>query len=64
MALQVDVDSHTGAIRASVPTIAGELEHVLGQRLTAVIAGVADAKAVTRWAREPDRWRAPDWAWR
>lgn len=51
MAMQAEVDSHTAAVRASVPKIAGELEELLGQRLTAVIAGVSDAKAVARWAR-------------
>jgi hypothetical protein len=51
MAMRAEVDSHTGAIRASVPKIAGELEGLLGQRLTAVIAGVADAKAIGKWAR-------------
>lgn len=51
MAIRAEADSHTAAIRASVPTIAKELEHLLGQRLTAVIAGVSDAKAVAKWAR-------------
>ena len=51
MAMRAEVDSHTAAIRAPVPKIAGELEELLGQRLTAVIAGVSDAKAVARWAR-------------
>jgi hypothetical protein len=51
MAMPAEVDSHTAAMRASVPKIAGELEELLGQRLTAVIAGVSDAKAVARWAR-------------
>ena len=51
MTIQAEVDSHTLAIRSSVAQIAGELENVLGQRLTAVIAGVSDAKAITKWAR-------------
>jgi hypothetical protein len=51
MAMRADIDSHTVAIRASVPTIASELDRLLGQRLTAVIAGVSDAKAVAKWAR-------------
>jgi len=51
MVMQSDVDSHTAAMRASVPTIAAELDRVLGQRLMAVIAGVSDAKAVVKWAR-------------
>jgi hypothetical protein len=51
MAIRAEVDSHTVAIRASVSQIAGELENLLGQRLTVVIAGVSDAKAVAKWAR-------------
>jgi hypothetical protein len=51
MAMQADVDSHTVAMRASVPKIASDLEELLGQRFTAVIAGVSDAKAVAKWAR-------------
>src|SRR6266849_210079 len=43
--------AHTRAIRASVPEIATRLQEVLGQRLTAVVAGVNDAKAVGQWAR-------------
>ncbi|MFN8635983.1 MAG: XRE family transcriptional regulator [Chloroflexota bacterium] len=38
-------------MRSSLPDVAHELERVLGQRLTAAIAGVADAKAVGKWAR-------------
>jgi len=38
-------------MRASVPEIATSLQEVLGQRLTAVVAGVNDAKAVGQWAR-------------
>src|ERR1700738_3024871 len=41
----------TRAIRASVPETAARLQEVLGQRLTAVVAGVNDAKAVGQWAR-------------
>src|SRR5881398_2614116 len=43
--------AHTRAMRASVPEIATSLQEVLGQRLTAVVAGVNDAKAVGQWAR-------------
>ena len=43
--------AHTRAMRASVPEIATRLQEVLGQRLTAVVAGVNDAKAVGQWAR-------------
>ena|SRR5712691_7733670 len=42
--------AHTGAIRATVPEIASRLQEVLGQRLTAVVAGVDDAEAVGQWA--------------
>src|SRR5438067_12812238 len=48
------IDMHTAitrAMRASVTKIATRLQEVLGQRLTAVVAGVNDAKAVGRWAR-------------
>jgi len=34
-----------------MPTIVGSLQDVLGQRLVAIIAGVSDAKAVSKWAR-------------
>ena len=43
--------AHTRAMRASVPEIATSLQEVLGQRLTAVVVGVNDAKAVGQWAR-------------
>src|SRR5438067_3741869 len=43
--------AHTRAMRASVPEIAARLQEVLGQRLTAVVAGVSDVKAVGQWAR-------------
>lgn len=49
--MQTKIDSHAVATRASVPEITKELESILGQRLTAVIAGVSDAKAVAKWAR-------------
>ena len=51
LAMHAEVDSHTVAVRTSVSQIASELERALGQRLTAVIAGVADAKAIGKWAR-------------
>src|SRR4051794_25618688 len=51
MTMQAEQSSHAGATRASLPEIVREVEAVLGQRLTAVIAGVADAKAVGKWAR-------------
>src|SRR4051794_24684516 len=51
MALRSDLESHTVAVRSSVPDVARALDEALGQRLTAVIAGVSDAKAVGKWAR-------------
>lgn len=42
---------HTRATRASMSEVAAYLQAVLGQRLTAVAAGVNDAKAVGQWAR-------------
>jgi hypothetical protein len=42
---------HRRAVRLTLPAIVGSLQDVLGQRLVAVIAGVADAKAVGKWAR-------------
>jgi hypothetical protein len=42
---------HSRATRASMSEIATCLQSVLGQRLTAVLAGVNDAKAVGQWAR-------------
>jgi hypothetical protein len=51
MVLRADLDSHTAAMRSSLPDVARELGSILGQRLTAVIAGVSDAKAIAKWAR-------------
>jgi hypothetical protein len=51
MTMQAEQNSHAGASRASLPDVVREVESVLGQRLTAVIAGVADVKAVGKWAR-------------
>lgn len=43
--------AHAAAIRASVEDVAASLQELLGQKLTAVIAGVTDARAVGEWAR-------------
>jgi hypothetical protein len=43
--------SHRDAVRGSMSTIAGTLQDLLGQKMTAVIAGVSDARAVSEWAR-------------
>jgi len=42
---------HGQAARASTAQVAAYLQDVLGQRLSAVVAGVSDAKAVGKWAR-------------
>lgn len=42
---------HARLVRARVGEIAAALQGLLGQKLTAVIAGVADAQAVGDWAR-------------
>jgi hypothetical protein len=51
MTMHAEVNSHMAAVRAPVSHIASALEGLLGQRLTAVIAGVSDAKAIAKWAR-------------
>lgn len=43
--------AHAMAARLATAAVAEYLQGVLGQRLTAVIAGVSDAKAVGRWAK-------------
>ena len=43
--------AHARAARLATAVIAEYLQGVLGQRLTAVIAGVSDAKAVGQWAK-------------
>jgi hypothetical protein len=43
--------AHVRALRAPLSEIATRLQEVLGQRMTAVVAGVNDAKAVGQWAR-------------
>lgn len=42
---------HGQATRLGMPVLVGSLQDILGQRLVAVIAGVSDAKAVSKWAR-------------
>ncbi len=51
MAVAADRTAHARATRAEISTVAGYLQDVLGQRLTAAIAGVSDAKAIGLWAR-------------
>jgi hypothetical protein len=43
--------AHQQAIRADAAAIAAAMQALLGQQLTAVIAGVAEARAVGDWAR-------------
>lgn len=42
--------AHRQSVHASVAEVAGYLQELLSRRLTAYIAGVKDAKTVTRWA--------------
>src|SRR5262245_36651761 len=42
---------HAESLRRDLPAVARSLQDVLGQRLTAVVAGVADAKAVGKWIK-------------
>lgn len=51
MALAIEQAVHGQAARLSIAVVADYLQEVLGQRLTAVVAGVSDAKAVGKWAR-------------
>lgn len=44
-------DAHAASTRGAVADVAASLQELLGQKLTAVIAGVADASAVGNWAR-------------
>ena len=51
MAIATQQPAEGRAARIPVSVIAEYLQDVLGQRLTAVIAEVSDARAVGRWAR-------------
>ncbi len=51
MSAVIERIAHQEATRASVAVMAGELQTLLGQRLTAAMAGVRDPKAVGAWAR-------------
>ncbi len=42
--------AHRQAVHASSEEVAGYLQELLGRQLVAYIAGVKDAKTVTRWA--------------
>ena len=43
--------AHRKAAETSTEDVAAYLQEVLGQKLTAHVAGIADAKSVGRWAR-------------
>lgn len=51
ISLQHEQKSHARAMRGSISLIAKELQAALGQRLTAVIAGTNDGRAVGQWSR-------------
>src|ERR671938_1444026 len=50
--------AHARATRQGIAATAAALQDLFGQRLTAALAGVRDAKAVGRWARGADVPRA------
>lgn len=50
MAVTTEQATHAQAIRTPISQVAAYSQDALGQRLTAVIAGVSDAKAVGQWA--------------
>lgn len=49
--LPVEQEVHMQAVQATASTIADYLQHLLGQRITADMAGTRDPKAVGKWAR-------------
>jgi hypothetical protein len=51
VALTEEQSAHARTVRLPTSEIVSCLQEILGQRLTAVIAGVSDAKAVGKWAR-------------
>ena len=51
MATKVEQAVHGQAARTPISQVAAYLQDVLGQRLTAVVTGVSDAKAVGKWAK-------------
>ncbi|MCC7104706.1 MAG: XRE family transcriptional regulator [Chloroflexi bacterium] len=56
MAVAAERGARGRAARLATWQVVAFLQELLGQRLTAVIAGVSDAKAVSKWARQE---RAP-----
>lgn len=51
MAIAWENKAHRTAIRAEVAEVAATLQELFGQKVTATIAGVHDARAVGKWAR-------------
>jgi hypothetical protein len=51
MAIELEAQVHSAAHRTPLPEVARALQELFGQRLTAVIAGVSDVRAIGRWAR-------------
>jgi hypothetical protein len=51
MAVVSEQLAHAQATRLPIAAVTAYVQDILGQRLTAVVAGVNDAKAVGKWAR-------------
>ncbi len=51
MAIAQEHHAHEQAQRLPISSVANHLQEILGQRLTAVIADVSDAKAIGKWAK-------------
>ena len=51
----VEQGVHARATRLPIAAIVGYLQGVLGQRLTACVAGAQDAEAISQWARGDGR---------
>lgn len=63
MVATIEKVAHEQAVRQDLPGVVLYLNEVLGSRLTAVVAGVSDAKAVKEWAKG-ERTPHPDTAQR
>ena len=51
MTTAVERVAHTQAVRVPLSEMAGYLQELLGQKLTAVMVGIKDPKEIGRWAR-------------
>lgn len=51
--------AHKQAVNLEIAEVAGYLQENLGQRLTALLAGLSDPKGVGRWARGENRPQPP-----